>query len=75
MHNAFFFCGFYRMLIESSLIRYCNTIHYQYVKLLGVFMFTLINKFVCPKCGKSEYLEGKNIILCICGYRVDFIKA
>lgn len=38
-------------------------------------MFTLVAKFVCPKCGKSEYLEGKNLIMCICGYRVNYIEA
>ena len=38
-------------------------------------MITSIKNFVCLKCGKSEYLEGKNIIICICGYRIDYIQA
>lgn len=24
--------------------------------------------YVCEVCGKSEYLEGKHTIMCICGY-------
>ena len=38
-------------------------------------MYILIKEFICPKCGQSNYLEGKGILLCVCGYHTEYTKA